>query len=44
MGGAAVVQLSDLSEAVEVGVHSEVVGLAEARHDDLVVKVTLLVH
>lgn len=42
--GRAVVQLPDLGEPVEVGVHGEVVRPAEARHHDLVVQVTLLVH
>lgn len=42
--GAAVVYLSDLSQAVEVGAHGEVVGPAEARDHDLVVQVTLFVH
>lgn len=44
VSGAAVVYLSDLSQSVEVGVHSEVVGLAEARNNDLIMQVTLFVH
>lgn len=44
VSGAAVVYLSDLSQSMEVGVHSEVVGLAEARNNDLIVQVTLFVH
>lgn len=44
VGGAAVVHLSDLSQPVEVGVYGEVVGLAEARNDDLIMQVTLFIH
>lgn len=44
MCGAAVVHLSNLGVPVEVRVHGEVVGLAEACNDDLIVEVTLLVH
>lgn len=44
VGGAAVVDFSDLGQAVKVHVHSEVVGPAEARDDDLIVQVTLTVH
>lgn len=44
MSGAAVVYLSDLSQPVEVGVHGEVIGLAEARHNDLIMKVTMFIH
>lgn len=44
VSGAAVVHFSNLSQSVEVGVHSEVVGLAEARNNDLIMQVTLFVH
>lgn len=44
VSGAAVVYFSDLSQAVEVGVHCEVVGLAEARNNDLIMQVTVFVH
>lgn len=44
VGGAAVVHLSDLGQAVEVSVHRDVIALAEARDDDLIMQVTLFVH
>lgn len=44
VGGAAVIHLSDLGQAVEVSVHGDVIGLAETRHDDLVMQVTLFIH
>lgn len=44
MPGVAVVQLSDFGQPVEVRVHREVLALAEARDDDLVMEVTLFVH
>lgn len=44
VSGAAIVYFTNLSQSVEVGVHSEVVGLAEACNNDLVLQVTLFVH
>ena len=44
MSRTAVVYFSDLSQAVEVSAHGEVVSLAEARDDNLVMQVTLFVH
>lgn len=44
VGSAAVVNFSNLGQSVEVHVHSEVVGSAQAPDDDLVMQVTLAVH
>lgn len=44
VSGAAVVHFPDLGQPVEMGVDGEVVGLAEARHDDLIMQVTLFIH
>lgn len=44
VGDAAVVHLSNLGQAVKVSIHADVIVLAEARHDDLIMQVTLFVH
>lgn len=44
VSGAAIVYFTNLSQSVEVGVHGEVVGLAEACDNDLVMQMTLFVH
>lgn len=44
VGSAAVVNFSNLGQPVEVHVHGEVVGSAQAPDDDLVMQVTLAVH
>lgn len=44
VGGAAVVNFPDLGQPVEVHVHGEVVGSAQAPDDDLVMQVALAVH
>lgn len=44
MGGAVVVNFSNLGQPMEVHVDSEVIGSAQAPDDDLVMQVTLAVH
>lgn len=44
VGGAAVVHVPDLGQAVEVGVDRDVIALAQTRHHDLVMEVAQPVH
>lgn len=44
VGGAAVINFSDLGQPVQMHVHGEVVGSAQTPDDNLVMQVTLAVH